>query len=81
MGGLNGELTIPVKAVVSRDLQIKGKWMYSRQDVKDLIKMVEIGLLKLGGQKVDKFALEDWEMGFNAAAEYAGTGGAAVIVP
>ena len=81
MGGLDGNLTIPVKVVVGRDLQLRGKWMYSRQDVKNLIKMVEIGLLKLGGQKVDKFALEDWEKGFNAAAQYSGSGGAALIVP
>lgn len=81
MGGLNGSLAIPIKVVVYMDLQLKGKWMYSRQDVKDLIKMVEIGLLKLGGQKVDRFALEDWEKGFNAAAEHSGGGGAAIIVP
>lgn len=57
--GLNGDLTIPLNVVVQRDLQLKGKRMYSRQNIQDLIKMVEIGLLKLGGQKVDKFALED----------------------
>ncbi|KAE8454569.1 hypothetical protein EG329_000192 [Mollisiaceae sp. DMI_Dod_QoI] len=83
MGGLRGELTIPVKVVVSMDLRIRGKWMYERQDVKDLIKMVEIGVLGLGGQRVERFALEDWEKGFDAAAEFAGMGGAAaaVIVP
>ena len=81
MGGLDGVLAIPIKVVVFRDLQLKGKWMYSRQHVKDLIKMVEMGLLKLGEQKVDEFALEDWEKGFDAAAEYAGTGRAAIIVP
>jgi hypothetical protein len=49
--------------------------------VKDLIKMIEIGVLKLGGQKVDKFSLEDWKKGFNAAGEYSGTPGGAVIIP
>jgi threonine dehydrogenase-like Zn-dependent dehydrogenase len=68
MGGLKGELTIPIKVVL-------------QQDVKDLIRMIEIGVLKLGGQKVDKFALEDWEKGFNTAAEYSGTDKGAVIVP
>lgn len=83
MGGLNDEIMIPIKAVVSRDLQLRGKWMYERNDVRDLIRMVEMGLLKLGGQKVDKFKLEEWEKGFDKAAEYAGSGGgaAAVIVP
>ncbi|CZR62956.1 related to ADH3-alcohol dehydrogenase III [Phialocephala subalpina] len=83
MGGLNDEITIPIKAVVSRDLQLRGKWMYERKDVRDLIRMVEMGLLKLGGQKVDKFKLGEWEAAFDRAAEYAGSGGekAAVIVP
>lgn len=43
--------------------------------------MIEVGLQELGGQKVDKFALEDWEKGFTAAAEYSGTDAAAVIIP
>jgi len=82
MGGLGGEdLSIPLRVVVSKDLQLRGKWMYSRQDVKDLIRLVEVGVLKLGGQKVSKFPLEDWEKGFDAAAGYSGTDGGAIIVP
>lgn len=83
MGGLNNELTIPVKAVVSRDLKIMGKWMYERQDVRDMIKMIEIGVLRLGGKVVEKFGLEDWEKAFDRAAELGGVGqrGATIIVP
>ncbi|KKY17362.1 putative isopropanol dehydrogenase [Phaeomoniella chlamydospora] len=81
MGSVGGELVIPLSVFVRRDLQLKGKWMYTRQIVRNLIKMIEVGMLKLGGQKVDQFALEDWEKAFNAAEEYAGTDGAAVIVP
>jgi len=55
--------------------------MYTHQDVKNLLKMIETGLLKLGGQKVEKFALEDWERGFDVASEISGAGGAALIVP
>ena len=81
MGGLNGDLTIPIKAVVSRDLQLRGKWMYSRQNVKSLMKLIEIGLLKLDGRKVEKFALDDWEKGFDLAAKMSGTDKTAIIVP
>lgn len=83
MGGLKGELMIPLKVVVSRDLRIMGKWMYERRDVRDLIKMIEVGVLKLGGQVVEKFGLEEWEKGFERAAELGGVGGkgAAIIVP
>ena len=80
VGGLKGDLAILHSVVSHRGLQLKGKWMYSRQNVKVLIKMIEIGLLKLGGQKVDKFALEDGEKGFNAAREHSTTCGAVIIV-
>jgi threonine dehydrogenase-like Zn-dependent dehydrogenase len=80
MGGLDGDLNIPIRAVMHKDLTLKGKWMYSRQDVKDLIKMIEIGVLKLN-HKAEKFALEDWEKAFDAAANSTATGMAAIIVP
>jgi threonine dehydrogenase-like Zn-dependent dehydrogenase len=80
MGGLSGELNIPIRAIMHRNLTLKGKWMYSRQDVKDLIKMIEIGVLKLD-RKAEKFALEDWEKGFDAAAKSSVTGMGAIIVP
>lgn len=81
MGGLNDELSIPVKAVMSRDLTIKGKWMYERSDVRELIQMIEVGVLKLDGLKAEKFGLEDWARGFDAATEKAGSEGMALICP
>lgn len=82
MGGLSGELNIPVRAILHRDLMLKGKWMYSRQEVLDLIKMIEVGVLKLGDRKAEKFALEDWEKAFDAAAlNSSATGVGAILVP
>jgi len=82
MGGMMGnDLKIPIGVVVHRDLVIRGKWMYSRQNVYDLIKMIEVGVLNLGGLKVEKFGLEEWEKGFDAAAGYVGGDELAVIVP
>jgi threonine dehydrogenase-like Zn-dependent dehydrogenase len=85
MGGVRGDLAIPHHAVMHRDLTLKGKWMYDRQQVLDLIKMIETGVLKLGkgeGQRmVEKFALEEWDKAFTTAAENAGMGAKAVIVP
>lgn len=80
MGGLSGELNIPIRAIMHRNLTLKGKWMYSREDVKSLIRMIEIGVLKLD-RKAAKFALEDWEKGFDAAANSSTTGMSAIIVP
>ncbi|TVY82010.1 L-threonine 3-dehydrogenase [Lachnellula suecica] len=81
MGGLLDDLAIPLRSVVQKDLKLCGKWMYSRQNVKDLIGLVEFGALKLGGQKVDKFSLDDWEKGFDTAAGYSGIDEAAIFVP
>jgi threonine dehydrogenase-like Zn-dependent dehydrogenase len=81
MGGLKGEMTIPVRVIMTRDIQIKGKWMYSRQNVKDLIRMVETGVLKLGGRNLGRYSLNNWEEGFSAAAKMVGTDSSAVIVP
>lgn len=81
MGRMAGsELALPLSVIVRRGVQIRGKWMYERSDVRGLIGMVECGVLELGGQKVERFGLEEWESGFERAAEFAGDG-AAIIVP
>jgi threonine dehydrogenase-like Zn-dependent dehydrogenase len=85
MGGLQGDLSIPHLVVMHRGLTLKGKWMYSRENVRDLIKMVEAGLLKLGeagGQRfVGKYGLEEWKEAFDAAEALSGTEDFVVIVP
>ncbi|MCJ1474907.1 hypothetical protein MMC13_003567 [Lambiella insularis] len=85
MGGIRDDIAISHPVVMYRNLQIKGKWMYERVDIKSLIKMVEAGLLKLGekaGVKVSgKFGLDDWEMAANTAAENAGMGMQTLIAP
>ncbi|KAK0125312.1 hypothetical protein ONS95_000660 [Cadophora gregata] len=85
MGGIQGDLTSPHGVVMHRDLKIRGKAMYDREDVGGMIKLVEAGLLKLGekgGQEaVTVFGLDDWEEAFKAAKEYSGTRKTAVIVP
>ncbi|MCJ1484300.1 hypothetical protein MMC06_004468 [Schaereria dolodes] len=85
MGGLDEDVPIPHSALMHRSLQLKGKWMYDRQDVGALVKMIEIGVLKLGASAVatvvGKFGLEDWNNAFTAAAENNGMGSYAVIAP
>lgn len=48
MGGLAGDSEIPHAAVMHRGLRIGEKFMHEREDVRGLVKMVEIGVLKLG---------------------------------
>jgi len=85
MGGFQEDVPIPHAFVMHCNITIKGKWMYHREDIPVLIKMIELGVLKLGeteGFKViGKYGLEDWEKAFDSAAENAGIGESTVIVP
>ncbi|KAI9869552.1 MAG: hypothetical protein M1830_005399, partial [Pleopsidium flavum] len=85
MGGVREDISIPYSVVMHKNLQLRGKWMYDREAVRALIKMVEVGLLRLGesaGLKVvGKFALEDWDSAFTAAEENPGMGVQALIAP
>ena len=85
MGGIQGDILIPHSVVMHKNLQIKGKWMYNREDIGALIKMIEIGVLKLGEHEgvkiVGKFGLDEWENAFAVAAENPGMGKQTLIVP
>ena len=82
MGGIRGDVVIPHSRIMHLDLTLKGKWMYSREDVGGLIKMVEAGVLRLDKEKVSgKFTLDEWEVAFQKAKEFSGSGLSSVIVP
>lgn len=80
-GMLGQDLPIPLRFVVSHNIQLRGKWMYSREDMRSLIRLIEFGSLPLDKNKVDHFALDDWDAAFTAAAKQGETGRVAVIVP
>ena len=85
MGGIMDDVPIPHSMVMHRNLTLKGKWMFEREDIKGMIKLVENGVLKLGKgaglRTVGKFELEDWDKAFTAAEENAGMGESTVITP
>lgn len=79
-----GAAGIPTAVKVMHHDLLKGKWMYDRQNVLDLIKMVEIGLLKVGkkaGQEIVKYRMEKWRDAFDAAVSWSGASRSAVLVP
>lgn len=84
MGGIK-DVSIPHSVVMHRNLTLKGKWMFEREDIKGMIKMVENGVLKLGESSgsriVGKFGLEDWDKAFTAAEKNAGMGESTLITP
>ena len=73
MGGIGEDISIPARFIMVFNITIKGKWMYERDDVLLMIKMVESGVFKLGPDAgmnvVGKFSLEQWEEAFKLAAE------------
>ena len=73
MGGQQQDIEIPIRKIMRENIALKGTWMYERGQVREVIKMVESGVLKMrDGQQMKcagKFALEDWKEAFDLAAE------------
>ncbi|KAM3084450.1 hypothetical protein ACMFMG_001446 [Clarireedia jacksonii] len=85
MGVPTNDIDIPYVMAVLNNLTIRGQYMYEREDVRGLIKLVESGALKLGKSAgheiVGEFALEDWEKAIESAANNAGPGQLVVMYP
>jgi threonine dehydrogenase-like Zn-dependent dehydrogenase len=73
MGGMQGDVPLPHAIIMQKNIALKGKWMYNREDIPALIKLVETGLLKVdeksGIRIVGTFKLEDWDEAFTVAEE------------
>ncbi|KAJ8127166.1 hypothetical protein O1611_g6471 [Lasiodiplodia mahajangana] len=85
MGGLGGSIAVPYFLMILKSLEMKGKWMYTRSEIRNLVKMIEVGTLKLGkgaGHSVNgKFKLEDYETAFETAAKTTAWGTSVVFTP
>lgn len=85
MGAL-GDISISYMSLMFRSITIKGQWMYSREWAIDLIKSIEMGIIKLGqdaGHEVvdGGFALEDWEKAIVVAEEATQWGRQVLFMP
>jgi threonine dehydrogenase-like Zn-dependent dehydrogenase len=69
--------------LVGKNISIKGKLMYEREDILLLTKMLENGMLPRGKALVDTkvYGLEEWKAGFDMAAEHTGVGKQVVFAP
>ncbi|RYO80355.1 hypothetical protein DL762_007680 [Monosporascus cannonballus] len=78
MSGTSEDVPIPYWLVMLNSIEINGRWMYSHNELRELIKMVENGVLKLGksvGHEVNgKFSLEDWDVALDAASKHTAWG-------
>lgn len=78
MGGIRGDVALPHSRIMHWNLRIEGKWMFEPKDVRDLIRMVEFGTLKMNVSaekgEMKGFALGEWKEAFDWAAEHTGIG-------
>lgn len=85
MGGVPSEISIPYWYIMVNSIDIKGRWMYSRGELRELIKMVETGVLKIGKpaghEVVGEFPLEDYEKALELATKSSAWGQQVVFVP
>lgn len=86
MGGIPEDVPIPYLAVMIGNLQLKGCWMFPREAVGELVKMIEADVLKIGEESfgkryVGKFGLEEWDSALTAAAENVGMADLTLIAP
>lgn len=85
MGGIGENVPLPLSAIMHRNLLLKGTWMYTREAIVALIKLVERGVLKLGERSgarvVGKFGLDEWDAAFTTAAKNSGVGLVTAITP
>jgi D-arabinose 1-dehydrogenase-like Zn-dependent alcohol dehydrogenase len=68
--------------VMHKNIRLYGKWMYEREDIADMFKMVESGLLDLNVIKiVGTYPLEKYKEAWDHAAEKVAFGTTVVIAP
>lgn len=85
MGGVVGDVELPYGAIMHRNLVVRGQFMYGREEMRSLVKMIEGGILQVGkeaGVKVARtFELGAWEEAFDAAEKGMSEGAYAVFGP
>lgn len=83
--GAHAELVLPTQFIMLNDITIKGKWMYTKDDIRKMISLTESGYIKLGQggniETVGTFGLEEFEKAFDTAARMRGPCLQTVITP
>ncbi|KAJ4377539.1 hypothetical protein N0V83_000364 [Neocucurbitaria cava] len=68
---------------VAKNITIRGKLMYEREDMLQFVKMLERGLFPHGKALVDtkSFQLSDWKAALDVASEHTGIGKQVIFIP
>ncbi|KIA75436.1 hypothetical protein HK57_00080 [Aspergillus ustus] len=74
---------VPSFELIAKDITVKAKFMYEREDIIQFVKMLETGRFPYGENFVDvkSFTLDEWKAALDTAAEYTGIGRSVVITP
>ncbi|KAI4594653.1 hypothetical protein KJ359_007745 [Pestalotiopsis sp. 9143b] len=85
MGSLTDDAAVPYTFIMINDITLKGKWMYDRKDIFLLIKMAELGLVRLGKDggcsTPGVFGLDEWKKAWDLAEVKVNLGEKVVISP
>lgn len=85
MGDVSENLSIPYGLIMFKCLQLRGKYLYSREAIERTIRLVEGGFLKLGKAGglsiVGPYGLNEWDEAFTQAEKQTGWGVQVVISP
>ncbi|KAK3385794.1 GroES-like protein [Podospora didyma] len=86
MGGAAGDVGFPYYQIMLKGLRLQGSWMYSPEYVDELIRLVEMGRLKLGKRDagvecLGVFGLDEWEDAFRVAGDGARVGRFVLLAP
>ncbi|KAK3689328.1 alcohol dehydrogenase GroES domain-containing protein [Podospora appendiculata] len=84
-GGPSDDVLIPYNLIMLRNLTLRGTFMTSPEQLGELVKLVERGVVKLGEKAgvraLGVFELAEWEEAFRVAGDEAGVGRIAMFAP
>lgn len=86
MGGAAGDVGFPYFRIMAWGLTLRGTFMYTPEQIDEVIRLVETGRLKLGkegagAECVGLYGLEEWEEAFTTAAEEGRMGRFVLLAP
>ncbi|CAO2649579.1 Nn.00g069640.m01.CDS01 [Neocucurbitaria sp. VM-36] len=79
-----GDFAASYGQMIIKSLKIKSQYMYTTQDVRDMMKLVKKGLLNVGkasGGVAGKYNIDEWEKALDHAEETVGWGQQVVFKP
>jgi alcohol dehydrogenase len=81
MGGIREDVALPYAWMMRYGIEVRGQWMYPRDAVQRLVKMVRSGQIGLGGLAVAEFPLDRVNEAVAHAAAKAGPFNMTVVRP